>query len=523
MRLPSPQGAHRSVRLFGLLAALTLAFTMATPAHAAGTTWYVTTATDLPDDGDLTTHSGSLRFALTHAIAGDIVSFAHYETAADTIFITSPLDVPSGVAVGQPRAEPCGSYTRPLVNLQATDAAIDPLVRLGAGATLRNVDLGGGRITVRIVGEDADICGVGLGVVSDGDGNTTPLPPWSRVALSIDGARATIHRNRINGQIVVSVNSSGTRIGDALDGSGDGNDGVRDASVTVLADATSAAQRVTIRDPFPRALHGLAGDGMPGGDDNPAHANNWALTPTITSATTNDNFATVEVRGIASPRSLIDIFFDTQVDVIRQAPVVASDDGSFRFSGALPGPTTLIITASTLNDPAHPGRIGSASQWSSPATVQAGPGKPLLAATAALADRDRPGGLALPGDHLRFTVVMTSEGALDVTNIRSLYLDIPPALQVTPDSGALTGGRGFVATDSGFRGGTLASGAQATYTLDATLAADAGPGMLVISGEVAADGIVTIPIVARLRVGAAAPSRAWLPLVVHDSGAPMQW
>lgn len=505
------------LRQLGLMLALVLAFGLTQPAHATGTTWRVTTATDLADDGNLATHSGSLRFALTHAISGDLVQF--HIAGVDTIFVSSTLVVPAGVAVGASRDQACPSYTAPFINIEDYPLnTLSPIISLGANASLHGVAVGGGRISVKITGANADICGSALGVTYDGDGNAVPLPPGA-LALSVDGPSATARQNYLNSAIAISRNGSDTRIGDTLDGNGDGNDGVRDASVTVLADTSGAAQRVTIRDPFPRALYGLSGQGVAGGDDNPTHANNWALTPTIISAITSDNYATVQVHGIASPYSLVDIFFDTQVDVVRQTPVMAGADGSFSFSGPLPGPTTQIIAASTLDDPAHPGRVGSSSQWSAPLTAHSASGEPLLAATAALTDLDRSAGPALPGDHLRFTVVMTNEGAIDVTNIRTVMLNIPPALEVTAGSGVVSGGSGFSATDGSFSGGTLTSGTQATYTLEAVLAANVGPGSLVVSGEVAADGIVTIPIVARLRTGAEPQPRVWLPLVVGDGRA----
>ena len=141
--------------------------------------------------------------------------------------------------------------------------------------------------------------------------------------------------------------------------------------MTVLADATGAAQRVTIRDPFPRGLHGLVGNGISGGDDVPTHANNWAQTPTIISAYTYDDFATVQVHGVANPLSLVDIYFDYQITVARQPPVMADATGAFSFSGPLPGRYVQVIAVSTLNDPAHPGWVGSSSRFSAPKPVTA--------------------------------------------------------------------------------------------------------------------------------------------------------
>ena len=88
-----------------------------TPAHAAGITWHVDRPSDDPTNGDLPTHSGSLRFVLTHAASGDVVLFGDF--GADTIFVRSTLVVPAGVSVGGARNEAdCGDYHTPRANIQ---------------------------------------------------------------------------------------------------------------------------------------------------------------------------------------------------------------------------------------------------------------------------------------------------------------------------------------------------------------------------------------------------------------------
>ena len=348
-----------------------LAAAPAAPATApAGVTWYVDRYGDDGTDGDLATHSGTFRFALTQATSGDFVSFAHYDAVVDSLYINETLVVPDGVAVGYRRETACGSYTAPFVNIIASVSSINPVVAVGGGASLSGIDIAGGYTTARITRPDADICGVGLGIQHNGDGDIIPLPPLS-MALIVDGAAATIRRNYINGQVVVSTNGSDSRFGDAIGGSGDGNDGVRNAALTILSSPSSAAQRVTVRDPFPRALNGMAGMGVEGGDDVPTHANNWAQTPRILAAYTFDHFASVTVTGKANPFSMVDLFFDTMVSVTRQPPVMAAADGAFTYTGVLPGPAVQILAASTLDDPAHPGRVGSTSQLSAPVSVSA--------------------------------------------------------------------------------------------------------------------------------------------------------
>ena len=628
-KLHAARSIHALTRLPGvaLVCVCVLLLGAVPPAHAAGVTWFVTSASDSASDGDLMTHSGSLRFALTHATSGDFVSFDQLNPAIVKIIAASTLTVPDGVTVGHGRDQDCGSYKTPLVNIGDLTFSVKPLISLGAGSTLRNVNIGGGDISLKITGPNADVCGVGLGLEyyrSETGPFAYPVPP-RHAALIVDGDHAAIHRNYINGAVVVTTRGSDTRIGDTLEGNNDGNDGVRAASVTVLASQSSAAQRVTIRDPFPRGLHGLVGNGVPGGDDDPTHANNWAQTPTIISAYTYDNFATVQVRGIANPLSLVDIYLDNQLTVARLGAVMADANGAFSFSEPLPAqlPQALVIAASTLNDPLHPNRVGSSSQWSSakqilpqhttelqlaPAaltfvappggpppppqhltvtppsscptlswqtsvtttdglnwlsalpvlgsgpgtiTVTVDPGSlavgvytgtvtvaslaqpadratavitlevqlPLLSALGAVTDLSGPpGGPARPGDLLRFSVAMTNVGSVEVTNINSTNVQLPPGYDVVVGSGTIQGeGTGFVVTDSGFSGGTLAPGKSATYSLDVRVPATVSAGVAVLSMEVNADMIVSIPVVGRMRIlpdpGAALQPMMWLPIV----------
>ena len=78
------------------------------------------------------------------------------------------------------------------------------------------------------------------------------------------------------------------------------------------------------------------------------------------------------------------------------------------------------------------------------------------------------------------------------------------------------GGNGFSADDSGFRGGTLAVGSVAVYTIDVTVQSVLSPGSAIFSCYVNADGIVSIPVVGRIRIApanAADAPRIWLPFV----------
>ncbi|MEZ4656111.1 MAG: hypothetical protein R2911_00900 [Caldilineaceae bacterium] len=279
--------------------------------------------------------------------------------------------IPPGVAVGRSRSDPCGDFHKPIINIDAVAMPTGTVVSVGAGGRCAMRRLAA-RSGCAVTGADVDICAVGIGVEYDGEGNVTSLPPTG-TALTIDGDHAVVHRSYLNGQVVVTVNGSDAQIGDSMNGSGETNSGVRAATVLVSANAMTAAQRVIIRDPFPRALQGLVGSGVSGGDDVNNHANNWARTPTITSATSADNFATVLVQGQANPLARVDIYFDSTVTVTRQPAVMADASGYFSFTGALPNPNVLIMAGSTLDDATHSNRVGSSSQWSSAAHVTVGP------------------------------------------------------------------------------------------------------------------------------------------------------
>ena len=162
-------------------------------AQAGGQTWYVTLAGDDVAGGDLATRSGTLRFALAHAAAGDFVSFDQLDVPSDRIHPRSTLVVPAGVAVGAGRSGACGSYDAPLAILVDAGLSVNPVVRLEAGATLRNVNISGGDVGLKIAGGDVDVCGVSLGTEYARDEEPISRPPKS-VALIVDGPAAHVHR-----------------------------------------------------------------------------------------------------------------------------------------------------------------------------------------------------------------------------------------------------------------------------------------------------------------------------------------
>jgi hypothetical protein len=161
---------------------------------------------------------------------------------------------------------------------------------------------------------------------------------------------------------------------------------------------------VTIRDPFPRGLSGLVGSGVSGGDDEATHANNWAQTPSIISAYSYDGFATAQVIGTANSLSLVDIYFDNQISVTRQAPVTADAFGHFAFAGTLPGSSVSVLVGSTLSDTAHLNRVGSSSQLSAPQPVTVAPAAVLQLAPSTLTFTATVGASALVTQDLWVTV-----------------------------------------------------------------------------------------------------------------------
>ena len=379
------QAILSALAIASVITAQSNAFIVAASSHnrVASTTWHVTQKTD---DGSV----GTLSYALSQAQSGDAVVF----DITERMDVSVALVVPAGVSVGAARSQACvGSYHNAILNIYL-NAALNPAMSLGAGATLRNVNFlhatPTGSVTLRVIGDDVDVCGVGMGIGYGGDGDTLTQPPGV-AAIIVDGANANIHRNDINGAVIVTENGSGTHIGDAVGGAGGsgqantgycGNQGK--CAVSILKSSTKAARNVTVRDALPRTLSGIVGAGTLGGDDVVTHTNHWAGTPVVVSALSADNFASVIVKGTASPHSLIDIFLDDGVlSLARQAPVTADATGAFTFTGALPGSNIFVIAISTLNDPAHIGRVGSTSQWSGAVKVMAGSGGSTATSTPA--------------------------------------------------------------------------------------------------------------------------------------------
>jgi hypothetical protein len=196
-------------------------------------------------------------------------------------------------------------------------------------------------------------------------------------------------------------------------------------------------------------------------------------------------------------------------------PASANGNGTITVtvdqSGLAPG---FYQGAVSVFDPADPADRAIAA-----VTLVALSGEPLLGATGAVTDLSGPpAGPAHPGDVLRFTVTMTSLGAVSLNGINSTNLQIPQGYAVVQGSGTVSGGAGFLATDQGFSGGTLLPGASATYTLNVSVPANAPSGMAVFSVEVGAAAVVSIPVVGRMRIAQAAPALrpvAWLPVVVR--------
>lgn len=519
---------RRHPALLALLA--TLICGLASPAqprqaNAAGTTWLIDRAGDGATDGDAAGHRGSIRFVLEWAQPGDIVRVGDIGPA-DAIFVTRTLAVGPAVSLGRTRDEPCGDAAHPLLNIEAMPGLSGPIMTLGDGATLRNITLSnasltGPQVALKIVGADVDVCAAGLGQAYDHDG--APLEVAAPVvALGVDAPRSVVHRSHIKGGVVIGVAGDGSRVGDTIDGSGEANTPLAGAAVVILASDTDAARNVTVRDALPRGLSGMTGLGVAGGDDAPNHANHWALTPTITEAISADGFATATVSGVASPRSLVDIYVLAAGVLTRQAPVVADADGAFHFSGTIPGTGAAVLAGSTLDDPAHPARAGSSSALSLPAAVQPATPEPLLSAVGSVVNLSRPGSTdASPGERIRLQVKITNVGGQTVQQIAGAGLQLTAAVRTVAGSGTITGGgSGFTADDAGFAGGALAIGQSAIYTLDATVLSTQ-LGSVVFTIEVQGSGIIAIPVVGRMRLTSGVGSsptpfpRLWLPLVTR--------
>ena len=133
--------------------------------------------------------------------------------------------------------------------------------------------------------------------------------------------------------------------------------------------------------------------------------------------------------------------------------VVANAAGDFSYSGPLPAGEITVFAASTLDDPAHPTRIGSSSEWSGATTVISGSAEPLLSSLGSTIDLSGVAtGPAHPGDMLRFNITMVNIGPVAVTNINSTVFQESPTVTLLAQSHKMTGGAGFVATDSGLVG-----------------------------------------------------------------------
>jgi hypothetical protein len=277
---------------------------------------------------------------------------------------------------------------------------------------------------------------------------------------------------------------------------------------------------VTVRDAVQRYLSGRLGAGVSGGDDVAGHANAWALTPTIISATSADSFASVTAQGLASPASLVDIYAIDAGIMIHQRAVRADATGMFAYSGPLPGHAVSLLAASTLDDPGAPGRLGSSSALSGAYLVQpVSAGEPLLAAVGSVTNQSRPGSAtAIPGDRIRLAVTLTDVGTADVRGLSAANVQFNQAVRIVPGSGAVSGGAGFSATDGGFSGGQLVPGERAVYWVDATVIA---PSLttVVFTMEVGASAIAVAPVVGRMGLVANAGQapvmvpQVWLPMV----------
>ena len=144
---------------------------------------------------------------------------------------------------------------------------------------------------------------------------------------------------------------------------------------------------------------------------------------------------------------------------------------------------------------------------------------PKLSAAGNVIDLTGPaGGPAQFGDVLRFTVVMTNSGAVEVANIHSTAFNVPPGVVVLSGSGAISGsGTGFVATDSRFRGGALAPGQSASYSLEGQVTPAVPDGLALFSLNVDADLVASIPVTGSMSIVSGAPPNRviWLPIILR--------
>lgn len=148
--------------------------------------------------------------------------------------------------------------------------------------------------------------------------------------------------------------------------------------------------------------------------------------------------------------------------------------------------------------------------------------EPLLAATGSVSNVTAGGsGPAHAGDLLRLSVAMTNVGSIDVTAIGSSLLSLPAGFTLVVGSGAISGdGVGFSAGDGGFQAGTLTAGKSAIYHVDVITPPIQRAGSALFSLYVAADGVISIPVVGRVQTAPEAMASVWLPLVMHNGGVP---
>jgi hypothetical protein len=192
----------------------------------------------------------------------------------------------------------------------------------------------------------------------------------------------------------------------------------------------------------------------------------------------------------------------------------------FSYSGPLPAGSVVVYAASTLDDLAHPTRIGSSSEWSGGTTVISSTNQPMLSSLGSTIDLSRnEGGPAQSGDILRFNITMVNIGSVDVTNINSTVFQASPTVTLLAHSHKITGGSGFVATDGGFSNGMLAPGQSAVYSIDAVVKPTSKASLASLSMEVSADGTISTPVRALMQIiadPAPAPQpRVWIALALR--------